>query len=266
MVIEPRRIAAGFVRRWTSQAGELMSRAFHLWFGLSVVFCAISVVLGELEPLALLPLGLFFYFTSVEIAAAADEREVGLADLPGFLHTAAVGVAQDIWAKRWTLLIVTILVAVNHYDQMTHPVAAPVRQMPPPDLSNVLTWVIGPASPLVHAVTVLIIGTLLQGETFALSSLAYPLRRAFNVDNGQMRTLLYRACFKNPSVAMFLQTVPLALLLGAAMLLPILAPFLMCFLPALSYVAFREIFIDDNGNREPAKQRATSAIAQGGAA
>lgn len=266
MVIEPRRIAAGFVRRWTSQAGELMSRAFHLWFGLSVVFCAISVVLGELEPLALMPLGLFFYFTSVEIAAAADEREVGLTDVPGFLHTAAVGVIHDIWAKRGTLLIVSILVAASHYEAMMHPAVAPVSQAPPPDLSNVLTWVIGPASPLVHAVMVLLIGALLQGESFALSSLSYPLRRAFQVDNGQLRTLLYRACFKNPSVAMFLQIVPLVLILGVAMLLPIITPFLMCFLPALSYVAFREIFVDDNGNRAPAKRRATRAVAQGSAA
>lgn len=98
MVVEPRKVEPGFTRRWSGQALELVTRSFHIWFGVCVVFCAICTFLNEIEPepLLFLPLGLFIYFTSVEFAAASDERVIQITDVPGLLKLAAKGTFQDL--------------------------------------------------------------------------------------------------------------------------------------------------------------------------
>lgn len=265
MVIEPRKIEPGFVRRWFSQSFELIGRAFHIWFGFAMVFCLLTIGLGWLSELAAIPFGLYACIVSIEFAATADNRVVKLSDLPTILHTAAVGTVRDIWQKRWVLLIVAVYVLVQFYlGNMPKP--TPVREAPVPDLSSLWTWIATTDSPFFKSMLVLLCGQMLQGHTAALGTLSHPLQRTFDIPEGQVRTLLHRAMFKNLPATAFMQLVPLGLIIGASMFLPILAPFLVCLLPALSYVAFREMFVDDKGNREPAKQTATSAVAQGGTA
>jgi len=262
VVIEPRKVAPGFVRRWLAQSLELLTRAFHIWFGFSVVFCFITMGLGWLPELAAIPLGLFGCIASVEIAATADNRDVRLADIPVILYTAALGTIRDIWQKRWILLIVATYMLVQVYlGHSAKP--TPVRVVPPADLTNLLTWIATPDSPFIKSILVLLCGQMLQGHTAALGTLTHPLQRAFGVDESRARTLLHRAMFKNIPATAFLQIVPLSVLACAGVFLPIAAPLLMCFLPALSYVAFREMFIDDKGNREPANQASTKHALQG---
>lgn len=264
MVIEPRKIAPGFARRWLSQSLELVGRAFHIWFGFAMLFCILTMALGWVPDLVAIPLGLFGCIVSIEIAATADTQEVRLSDMPAILHAAAVGTVRDIWQKRWVLLIVAVYILVQLYLGNT-PKSAPVREAPPPDLTNLWTWIATIDSPFFKSALVLLCGQMLQGHTAALGTLSYPLQRAFDVDEGQVRHLLHRALFKNLPATAFMQAVPLILIVGATMFLPILTPFLVCFLPALSYVVFREMFVDDKGNREPAKQAVTSTVAQGAA-
>jgi hypothetical protein len=265
MVIEPRKVASGFALRWFSQSFELIGRAFHVWFGFAMLFCIISMSLGWLPELAVLPLGLFGCIVSIEIAATADNQVVRLADMPTILHTAAVGTVRDIWQKRWVILIVAVYMLAQFY--LGHlPKPSPVREAPTPDLTSLWTWIASTDSPFFKSMLVLICGQMLQGHTAALGTLSHPLQRTFEIPEGQVRTLLHRAVFKNLPATAFMQAVPLGLIIAASMFLPILAPFLVCLLPALSYVAFREMFVDDKGNREPAKQAATSTVTQGGAA
>lgn len=265
MVIEPRVVAPGFARRWTGEAMELMARSFHLWFGVAVLFCAFSAIAYPMPPMAMIPFGLFFYFVSVEFAAASDEREVTVSDIMPIMRTAVLGVIQDIWAKRWVfLLIVGIMVYTLYFDaELQRKTAAAEANATPVDLNNIMTWIVGPASPLAQTALIMLFGSVMQGRTFAFATLSYPLSRAFKLDDDQASALIYKAFFKNLMPGIFLKIVPLMLLITVGLLLPIVMPFFICFFPALSYVAYREIFIDGNGNQEPAKAKVRSAATQG---
>ena len=265
MVIEPRVVAAGFARRWTGEAIELMTRSFHLWFGMAVLFCLFGAVANPMPPMAMIPFGLFFYFVSIEFAAASDEREVTVYDVMPILRTAAIGVIQDIWAKRWVfLLVVGIMVYTLYFDaEMQKKAAEAEANARPVDLNNIMTWLVGPASPLAQTALIMLFGTVMQGRTFALATLSYPLSRGFKMDDDQVTALIYKAFFKNLVPGVFLKIVPLMLLITVGLLLPVVMPFFMCFFPALSYVAYREIFIDGNGNQEPAKAKVRSVATQG---
>lgn len=262
MVIEPRKIAPGFARRWLSQSVELVGRAFHIWFGFAVLFCLITMVPGWLADVVAIPLGLFACIVSVEIAATADNQEVRLADLPGIVQVAAFGTVRDIWQKRWVILVAALYVLYQLYTGSMHK-SAPAHPAPPADLTSLWTWIATPDSPLLRSVVVLLCGQMLQGHTATLGTLTYPLQRTFGVDESRARHLLHRAMFKNLAATLFMQVVPMLLLMGVAVFLPIVTPFLLCLLPALSYVAFREMFVDDKGNREPAKQASTQLAMEG---
>lgn len=271
MVIEPRSVAPGFTRRWSREALELMGRSFHTWFAVAVV---LSLSIWALPGSALLsvPLGLLFYCVSTEIAAVSDQRVLRVTELPGIFQVALQECVRDLYAKRWVLLVSVALIAAAHLWVQAQPVQGPAASPAPVDLADPLTWVfgslLGKESPFISGAISLWAGAALQGRSaYALSSLVYPLRRTFGLqDEDQLSALTSKAMRRNPTVALLLGPVQVAVVIFTALALPILGPFLMCFLPAVSYVAFREVFVDDGGNREQVSERKRSLANQGGAA
>lgn len=256
MMLEPRKVEPGFCRRWLQQAFGLLGRTFHLWFGLALCWSLLTWALGG-NGLSAIALGLFFYFFSVEMAAMSDQHVVRLGHVPGAVARAARGAVLELWEKRFALLLAGVMVLGLLWWQPLDPqaqaeLAAAAAAKTPPDLGNPLTWLFSAESPLVYAAVSLFAGLLLQGKGLHLVTLRYPLRRAFELSDDQVSLLLSQAAQKNRGTLTLMEAgMPIAVGL-LVLLFPGAVPLLACVLPAVSYVAFREIFIDDQGNRKQA--------------
>lgn len=264
MVIEPRRVAPGYVRRWARQALELMGRSFHSLFALALVMCGVSWALEQAHLVLLTPFLLAWSMgAAMEIVSISDNHVLRMADLPSIFATAAREVVYEARTAARTILFIGLIAALAFAWVHMQPETA-ARKLVAPDLSNPLVWIFSDASPFTPASMMLILAASLQGYTVLdLAGLRHPLRREFGLEEEQVKLLLRQASQKNSRPAIEMALAARGLILVAIWGMPGLTPLLLCFLPALTYVAFREIFIDDKGNREPAKQTSTKFALEG---
>lgn len=265
MVIEPRVVAAGFVKRWVAQACELLNRSFHLWFGFSVVLCLLTWGIAQIAGPVHIFLGFFSYYVSSEMAAHADQHPLRLADMPTILGRAGSEAYKEVWKKRWVLLSIAATAVLLTYVVISalkpdEPVAKVVI-----DYSDPMMWLFSAHSPLSDGAIALMLGATLQGRGGLLPAMSYSLRRTFGLSDEAVERLANQGGRKNPRAALFLDGGQTIVLLYAALCLPVAAPLLLALAPAITYVAFREMFIDDKGNRVPKPVQATSRTLQEGA-
>lgn len=244
MTLEPRIVEPGYAKRWPREALDLFHRSFHAWFALAVIFCLFLAVVPYSGVLAI-PAGLAMYYLSVELAAFSDRRELALADLTGLIRTAGSHALALVWCRRW-LLLITFSLSYALVRAMPHM----ATNAEPVDLSNGWSWCFGIDSPLVMATAALWAGTYYQGGGLQLAMMTYCVSRWAQVDDDTAYQLVLKAAAKNKGAALFLEALHLGSLLLAMMVLPLLTPLLACVLPALTYVSFREMFIDAEGNRK----------------
>ncbi len=223
---------------------ELLHRSFHAWFALAALFCLAMAVVPYSGVLAI-PGGLAMYFLSIELAAFSDRQQLTLVDLPGLVQSATHHALELVWRRRWVLLVAfTVSYAMV--------LAMPHSPRPEPvDTSSVWVWCFGIESPFVMAAAALWAGTYYQGAGLQMAMMTYCVSRWARTDNDMSYRLVTRAAQKNFGAAVFLDGLHIGALLVALMAAPILTPLLFCVLPAVTYVAFREMFVDADGNRKP---------------
>jgi hypothetical protein len=264
MVIEPRRVAPGYARRWSRQALELMGRSFHSLFALALGMCGATWALEQAHLVLVTPFLLAWALgVAMEIVSVSDNHVLRMADLPSIFATAAREVVYEARTAARTILLIGVIATLAIGWSNMQPEAA-VQKLAAPDLSNPLVWIFSDASPFTPASMMLILAASLQGYTVLdLAGLRQPLRREFGLEEEQVKLLLRQASQKNYRLAVEIALAARVLILVAIWAMPGLTPLLLCFLPALAYVAFREIFVDDKGNREPAKQTSTKLAMEG---
>lgn len=257
MLVEPRTAAPGALWRWSLQAFELIGRGTGFWLGLVVLLC-LAVFASQRLPLAGAMLSLMGFFSSILIAAALDgPTPVPLPCLVGALreHGASIalfaGLIACAGALIWILLLASPGVAWWNVFYTER------------NIVRVLSsdWLVALRQIFVYSAYALglsYFGLNLPGLTsffqFACHTLlGLPVREAYRIGTqGQMQNL---------PVMLGVGFLFIVLPVLAVLLLPPAVPLLYCYLGALTYVSFREIFLGRPDNR--LHEHALSRGAQG---
>lgn len=241
--IKPRAVAPGALKRWSRQAAALVGRQFHLWLCLSCLNAGIIFLLAKVPPLAFLA-GLAAFLWSMAIAARSDHERLTPAELVRLLPIAVRGALHFVMDHPY---MVGTFLALTVWDGLTAWIphigghlSLPFTLPPYPTwLSPPILWTAGVSLML----TTMVMGDM-EGEVYVYALRDWqetPLETARNlVREGIRKNRLAQLCL---SVSCVLAVIALALLFSW------LIPLLYCLIPALFYVAFRDIFLhqDENG-------------------
>jgi len=252
MVVEPQRAAPGALRRWSVQALGLIARALSVWLGLILLLC-LAIFAGQRLPLVSGMLALMAFFGSVLVAARTDRAEApSITDVMATLRNHGVslvafsGVIAVAGALVWMFLLARPEVSWWNvlYTERNVVVA----------LSD--NWFVALRQVFVYsayALGLLFFGLNIPGLTSFLqfpctTLLGLPFRAAYQAGAAaQMKNL-------GPMLGVGLLFILLPVI--AVLLLPPAVPLLYCYLGALAYVSFREIFLGIGENRA----RATAGL------
>lgn len=251
---EPRQADPGTLRRWSLQAVQLMLRGLGSWGGLMLLLC-LAIFAGQHFPLVAGVLALSAFFASVIVAARMDQSRP--ARLGEVLESVRVhgrkillfaGLIACTGAVVWVLLLARPGVSwwnVFYTDRNTVAVLS-------------ADWFMATRQLFVYAAYALglcYFGLNIPGLTSffqfpCVAILGLPFREAYRRSAAaQMRNL-------GPMLGIGFTFIVLP---GLAILVaPYLVPLLYCFLGALTWVAFREIFLGIRDNAAVERVRATA--------
>lgn len=244
--LEPRLIEPGYLKRWLHRGLTIVGINFHLWFALALSFSALCWVF-EGWPAIQMPLGVAFCYFSIEMAALSTRRLTTLRATSDSLRRAAVEAALEMWHQRLRLLLIFISVMVVQVlaalfvFKLAPATAQELVSKAPPDYSDIRTWLFT-ASPFASAAMAHFLSGIVIDRGQAFGFVRYPLRRAFELPDELAEFLRLKAYRKNQSAALNANLFEMTVLLLSLVALPILAPFLLCLLPAMHYVVFKELF------------------------
>lgn len=253
MLIEPREAPPGALIRWSRQALRLIVRGGSVWLGFVLLLCLV-IFAGQRLPLVSGMLALMGFFGSILVAARLDQADdVSITDVLATLRDngrsvlAFSGIIALAGALIWSLLLArpglswwnVLYSERNIVTALSENWFVALRQM-----------FVYPA----YALGLLFFGLNIPGLTSFLqfpcaTLLGLPFRAAYQAGAAaQMKNLV-------PMLGVGLLFIMLPVI--AVLLLPPLVPLLYCFLGALAYVSFREIFlgIGENQARVSADRR-----------
>jgi len=246
MVIEPRQVPPGALFRWSGQALRLMARGFGAWLGMILLLC-LAIFAGQRLPLVSGLLALLAFFSSILVAARLDQAdEASITDMLVMLRhhgrslLAFSGVIALAGALIWLFLLAQPEAPWwNVFYSERNLVTA---------LSD--NWFIALRQVFVYSAYALglsFFGLNIPGLTSFLqfpctTLLGLPFRRAYQAGAA--------AQMKNLSAMLGVGLLFIVLPVIAVLLVPPLVPLLYCFLGALAYVSFREIFLGIGANRK----------------
>ncbi len=247
MTLEPRAVEDGYAKRWTHQSLDLVFRSFHWWFGIQLGLCLLLALL-PFGGLLALPAGVFAYALSCDLASLSDRSAVSLNAVLTSARACLGYAGRLLWANRIALLLAMALSFALVFGLASMAKDSAATPAPAVDYRSIWTWVFAPHSPFLTAAAALWVGSFMAaGFARRAPMLRYCL--ASWAGEEQADICLEKAWRKNVLPVFFIEMLHMAALALTLFLLPIATPFLLCFLPAVSYVAFREMFIDDQGNQ-----------------
>ncbi len=245
MVVEPQRAAPGALRRWNAQALGLISRGLSVWLGLILLLC-LAIFAGQRLPFISGVLALMGFFGSILVAARLDRADaVSFTDVQATLRQNGPSLVafSSVIALAGALIWVFFLARPEVpwwnvlYTERNVVVA----------LSD--NWFVALRQVFVYsayALGLLFFGLNIPGLTSFLqfpctTLLGLPFRAAYQAGAAaQMKNL-------GPMLGVGLLFILLPVI--AVLLLPPAVPLLYCYLGALAYVSFREIFLGRGENQ-----------------
>jgi hypothetical protein len=251
MIVKPRKVEPGWLTRWPKDAFLLMSRAWILWIGVAtlIVVCGQSMRSLDTGILAW-PLSLVILVIATDLARISDHKFVTGEDLLGVLKGAAA-VSMECLRQRWfTLGAVSMGLLLSRHMMLTEKLDASQygANIGPDDL---WAWLFSNHSSLGNTAMVVCIGAGLF-QSIVLPGFVGCLLQTFGkLESATIQSLLDNAMATNMGATGGLTTYVLFMMM-LAMVMPVAAWALAVFAPALMYVAFREMFVDGNGNRKRA--------------
>jgi hypothetical protein len=245
VLIEPRQADPGALQRWSGQAVQLIRRGLGFWAGMMLLVC-LAIFAGQRLPLVAGVLALTAYFGSIVIAARLDRPEPAtLTDVMEAMRVhgrsimAFAAVIAGVGALVWSLFLARPGVAWWSVFYTERNVVAALSENWFLSLRQIFAY-------SAYALGLCYFGLNIPGVTSffqfpCVALLGVPYREAYRLSAAaQMKNLA-------PMLAVGLAFVVLPF--ACAMALPPAVPLLYCFLGALSYVAFRDIFLDIRDNQ-----------------
>lgn len=252
MVLEPHTAAPGALRRWSVQALALITRGLGVWLGLILLLC-LAIFAGQRLPLISGVLALMAFFGSMLVAARLDRADAAsFTDVVGILRqngrsmVAFSGVIALAGALVWVFFLARPDVPWWNVLYTERNVVTVLSE----------NWFIALRQVFVYsayALGLLFFGLNIPGLTSFLqfpctTLLGLPFRLAYRAGAAaQMKNL-------GPMLGVGLLFILLPVI--AVVLLPPAVPLLYCYLGALAYVSFREIFLGIGENQA----RATAGL------
>jgi hypothetical protein len=237
--IKPRVVAPGALKRWSRQAAGLVGRQFHLWLCLSCLNAGILFLLAKVPPLAFLA-GLAAFQWSMAIAARSDQERLTPAELVRLLPIALRGALHFVMDHPF-MVGIFILFSVWLGVTAWIPHTTFVLPLPPYPawLTPPMLWTAGVSL----MVTAMVMGDM-EGEAYV-----YALRDWHETPLETARKLAREGIRKNRLTQLWLGVGCVLAAMALTLLISWLIPLLYCLIPALFYVAFRDIFLhqDENG-------------------
>jgi hypothetical protein len=250
MIIEPRKSSPGALLRWSTQALQLIARGFSFWVGLILLLC-LSIFATQRLPLVGGMLALMAFFGSILVAGALDQpRTASLDGVLGVLrlHAAQILFFAAVIAGAGGLIWMLVLAkpGVSWWNVLY--TERNVVRVLSEDWFTALRQIFVYSA---YALGITYFGLNIPGLTsffqFACHTLlGLPVRDAYRASAAaQMKNFM-------PVLGIGLLFIVLPVL--AVLLFPPAVPLLYCFLGALSYVSFREIFLGVPENRVLARE------------
>lgn len=245
MLIEPRKAQPRALRRWSLQALQLIARGFGFWLGMVLLLC-LAIFAGQRLPLVGGVLALAGFFGSIVIAAALDQAgPVAAAEVLAALgrHQRAIATFAGIIAATGALVWILLLAKPDVSWWNVFYTERNVVTVLSPDWFTALRQIFVYSA---YALGLCYFGLNIPGLTSffqfpCATQLGMPFRDAYRLGTqGQMQNLLPML-----GVGLLFISLPVA----AVLLFPPVVPLLYCFLGALAYVSFREIFLGRPDNR-----------------
>jgi hypothetical protein len=245
MVLEPRQAAPGALRRWSVQALGLISRGLSVWLGLILLLC-LAIFAGQRLPLISGVLALMAFFGSILVAARLDRAQgASFTDVLVTLRqhgrslVAFSGVIALAGALVWVLFLARPEVSWWNVLYTERNIVTALSE----------NWFVALRQVFVYsayALGLLFFGLNIPGLTSFLqfpctTLLGLPFRAAYQAGAAaQMKNL-------GPMLGVGLLFILLPVI--AVLAFPPLVPLLYCFLGAVAYVSFREIFLGVGENQ-----------------
>ncbi len=239
-------MAPGAISRWTRQSCALIARGFSFWVALVLLVC-VGMFAGQRVPLFDGVLALLAFFSSVLIAASLDRTvRTTLADVLGMLRSHA----PDMLRIAAVISVVLALVWMFLLARPGVPWWTPFWSE-----RNLVPVLSADWLPALRQIF------LYSGVALGLSYFGLNIPGLTGFFQFPCQTLLglpFREAYRMSAAAQLLN-LPAILGIGLMFvtfpalclaLLPPLIPLLYCFLGALTYVSFREIFLGISENRE----------------
>jgi hypothetical protein len=259
MIVKPRKVEPGWLIRWPKDAFLLMSRAWILWIGIAalVAVCGHGMQVPVLGILTW-PLSLVVFVIATDLARVSDQKFVTGTDVLNVLQR-SLAISLECLKRRWISLVAVSAVVsfgwlagndmtlTQKIDAISYGAAAPPNIGP----DDLWTWLFSARSPLVYAALVAFIGGGFL-QTMLLPGFVGCLFQTFGkLDPSAIDLLLANAFAMNRNAAMLLCAY-MGLFVALALMLPLAGWVFSVFTPPLVYVAFREMFVDGDGNRKRA--------------
>lgn len=246
MLIEPREAEPGALWRWTRQATSLIGRAFGFWMGLALLMC-LWMFLGQRLPIVDGILALAAFFASILIAAEVDRpQRATLGEVLAMLRRHAVDVLLFSAIIAFAGAVIWMLLLSRPDVPWWSPLYTERNIVT--ELSS--NWYVATRQIFIYAAYAL--GLLYFGLNIP------GLTSFFQFPCTTLLGLPFRDAYRLSAVGQ-IKNLPLVLMVGLlfimlpvlwVLVLPPLVPLLYCFLGALTYVSFREIFLGIRNNRE----------------
>jgi hypothetical protein len=239
MLLEPRQAAPGALGRWTAQAVRLIARGLTVWLGLVLLLC-LAIFAGQRLPLVSGVLALMGFFGSILVAARLDQADApSLTEILATLrrHGPALVSFSAIIAVAGALVWVLFLARPGvPWWNVFYSERNLVMVLSDDGFVALRQLFVYSA----YALGLLFFGLNIPGLTSFLqfpcaTLLGLPFRAAYHAGAAaQMKNL-------GPMLGVGLLFILLPVI--AVILLPPAVPLLYCYLGAVAYVAFREIFL-----------------------
>jgi hypothetical protein len=252
MLIKPRVVEPGYLKRWARETFELLRQAPETWILLAIIFAATGYIAYPLLGTGQAILCVWQMFVAVELARIASEGPIHIPDLVKALRLAGPRSLQYFREAPYPTLMVLGFSCFPILLRLVPFIIGwdtPLHALVDFDPSSTHAWLFARNSPLACSEYGVMWGVCMAGTTY------FALTVMFGVaEGGTLRSLTFMAISMNRQ-AVFLSIAAGWIVLFIGYILPAVAPFAAVAFPIFCFVVTRDLFLNGDGNKKLVRSR-----------